>query len=122
MKKRVVVGLLLVLALALVGCETERDVSVRAEEAREFVGSKVKVAWKEATGEEVSGMPTLVARDGMSESHSVMASMILSGRDMNTDLSSYHEVYLVEFKDADGAEKAAVYADGKIVLPANVGK
>ncbi|PKN82037.1 MAG: hypothetical protein CVU47_04560 [Chloroflexi bacterium HGW-Chloroflexi-9] len=123
MKKYIPVGLLLMLALGLVGCESEEQgATERAQEARDTVGSQFKTAWQEETGEAVSTPPTILERSEMSESHQIMASMILLGRGMETDLSTYAVVYLVEFKDADGVERAAVYADGKVVLPANAGQ
>lgn len=121
MKRWIAVAVLLALVFGVVGCN-ERDESVRKEEAQDAIGGQLKDAWKTETGEAIGGNPHSIPENEMSESHSVMASMILSGRGMSTDLGSYGEVYLVEFTDPAGVERAAVYVDGKVVLPANAGQ
>jgi len=121
MKKWIAVVVLMVLVLGVGAC-TERDISNRREETQDAIGGQLKDSWKAETGEAISGNPRSIPENEMSESHSIMASMILSGRGMSTDLGTYGEVYLVEFKDPDGVERAAVYADGKIVLPENAGQ
>ncbi|MDP2327295.1 MAG: hypothetical protein Q8M79_04330 [Dehalococcoidia bacterium] len=122
MRTYISVAVLLMLALSVAGCENERDISNRAEQARDSIGSDLKTEWEAKTGEAVSSIPNVIERDSLSESHQIMASMILLGQGMDPDLSTYGEVYLVEFKDADGVQRAAVYTNGKIVLPAGAGQ
>ncbi|MBE7324072.1 hypothetical protein IEQ44_05360 [Nocardioides sp. Y6] len=50
------------------------------------------------------------------------AAFILKQAGMDPDLSSYVEVYLVEFTYGDGVERAAVHVDGKVVLPGGAGQ
>ena len=76
-------------------------------------------------GEETSDpseLTDVIDRDGLSESHAVMAAFILKQAGMDPDLSSYVEVYLVEFTYGDGVERAAVHVDGKLVLPGGAGQ
>jgi hypothetical protein len=123
MRKFIPIVLVLLFVLSVMGCSMAQYSEERDEQARDIIGSQLKDAWQAETGEAVSTDPRLVNRDGMSESHSVMASMILMGQGMDPDLSTYSsDVYLVEFKDAAGVERAAVYVNNKIVLPANAGE
>lgn len=123
MRKFVPIVLLLVVVLAVMGCSETREINEKAADDAEVAEIRLKEAWQQETGEAISGNTTLVAPQGMSESHQVMASMILMGQGMDADLSTYpNGVYLVEFKDAAGVERAAVFVDGKIVLPANAGE
>lgn len=115
---------LLIASLAVVsvaGCQQAKDDWERSEDAdREQYRTDVFKAWSDATGESATEVKD-IPRDQLSESHSIMASMILMGNGMESDLSTYKTVYLVEFKDASGTQRAAVVADGKVVLPADTG-
>lgn len=63
--------------------------------------------------------------DNMSESHRMMAIMILKGEDMNDDLDSYERVYLVDVKSPDSSQVdkvLVVYGPGtlsKTIVPKN---
>ena len=122
---RVRLAIVLLLAsvavLSIVGCQQAKDDWERSEDAdREGYRTEVHTAWKNATGESATEVKD-IPRDQLSESHSVMASMILMGNGMESDLSTYRTLYLVEFKDAGGTARAAVVADGKVILPAGTG-
>jgi len=53
----------------------------------------------------------------MSESHQIMAQMILMSNGMSSDLDSYKDVELWDVTKADGTQVTAVRADGKTILP-----
>ena len=65
--------------------------------------------------------------DSMSESHRVMALMILSNAGMSSDLDDYEYVWLVDIKDSDGHEGKTVVclekdetAHQKTIIPDSV--
>jgi len=119
---RIKLALVLLLAsvaiLSVAGCQHIWEKSEDAD--RESYRTDVYTAWRNATGESASEIKD-IPRDQLSESHSVMASMILMGNGMESDLSTYRTLYLVEFRDAGGTTRAAVVADGKVILPAGTG-
>lgn len=112
------VSLLAFAILALAGCSQVQYEEERHEQSRETLGKMVADEWEKATGEQIrqEGMDW-VAGDKMSESHSVMASMILMGNGMDSDLSKYKDLSLVSFVDASGTERAAVVVDNRVILP-----
>lgn len=87
-------------SLVLVGC-TSSDHKA-GWKAREEVGA----IW--GVGEQGVGSDLKRVDDGMSESHRMMAIMILSGAGENSDLDSYEDVYLVDVKTKDGSNAATV--------------
>jgi hypothetical protein len=52
----------------------------------------------------------------MSESHRMMAAMILKNAGMDPDLDSYKEVYLYVVKSG-GEEHAVVFVNGELIIP-----
>ncbi|MHB1017112.1 MAG: hypothetical protein ACYC2X_04395 [Coriobacteriia bacterium] len=122
MKKWIAVVVVLALALVAIGCVESNEMRRALDGPGDSIDEDLRSEWSEQTGESISGSTDQIPRSDMSESHAVMAAFILSGREMDSNLDSYKEVYLVEFKDAEGVERAAVYADGKLVLPAGAGQ
>lgn len=122
MKKFIPVALVLVMALGIVGCEEERQRAELSTSMNDMIDTQLKTSWQAATGETLSSTTTTIERSRLSESHAIMASMILMGRGMESDLSTYKDLYLVEFTDAGGVERAAVYANGEVILPASAGQ
>ncbi len=122
MKKFIPVVVVLVIALGIVGCEEERHRAELSTSMNDMIGTQLKTSWQAATGETLSSTATTIERSRLSESHAIMASMILMGRGMESDLSTYKDLYLVEFTDAGGVERAAVYANGEVILPAGAGQ
>ncbi len=116
--------LLLALALSLMvlsaaGCISES--SVRERDAKDD--------YFKATGESQSEVITteqsFKVDDSMSESHRMLALMILNGAGMSTEPSDYDAVYLVKMKWADSdkeVDMVVIEKDGKTetVLPQNL--
>lgn len=100
MSGRLVVSALLVASLVLVGC-TSPDHQA-GWNAREEVGA----IW--GVGEQGVDSEQKRVDEGMSESHRMMAIMILSGAGESTDLDSYEDVFLVDVATNDGSNTATV--------------
>lgn len=126
--KPVTALMVLLIAMVLLGCsfstpeeqeKSEGDVRAGWSEAKEDakVASDVSEEWKAATGEDISTDTMNYATGDLSESHAVMAAMILQRNGMDSNLDSYESVGVMEFVDAGGVERAAVVIDGKVVLP-----
>ncbi len=97
---RSVIFALAIASLLLVGC-TSSDHKA-GWKAREEVGA----IW--GVGEQGVDSDLKRVDEGMSESHRMMAIMILSGAGENSDLESYEDVYLVDVKTNDGSNTATV--------------
>ena len=108
--RRTAVVLLLLTALAiLAGCMKKEEIDYRNDAAKD--------AWTERYGEEPTRVSSMECDNDMSESHRIMASMILMGNGMSDDLDSYKHIYLYMVTMPDGEERAMVLADGKYVYP-----
>jgi hypothetical protein len=91
---------LVIASLILVGCTSSDH---KAEwKARGEVGN----IW--GVGEQGVKSDLKRVDSGMSESHRMMAIMILSEAGENTDLESYEDVYLVDVATDDGSNTATV--------------
>lgn len=101
--------------------EKAKDEGAVRASLEETISTELSAAWVEETGDPCE-LTDVIDGDSLSESHAVMAAFILQQRGMDPDLSSYEEVYLVEFTDGDGVERAAVRVDGKLVLPGGAGQ
>lgn len=112
MKTKTVVSFLMIafIIITMVGC-----VSTKAT-----MENQACEGWTEKTGEKVDDVTSFLYSKGMSESHRMMAAMILSANGMETDLEKYDDVYLVKMETNTGEERVMVVADGKNVFPANV--
>ncbi len=116
---RVVAALLLLILFmsAVSGCGEKG----RALEA----GQNACYAWEEKTGEKISRGKEesyeYTNGGGLSVSHKMMASMILSGNGMESDLDKYDSVVLVKLKTDTGEERVMVVADGENVFPESAG-
>lgn len=97
---RSVILSLAIASLMLVGC-TSSDHKA-GWNAREEVGA----IW--GVGEQGVDSDLKRVDDSMSESHRMMAIMILTGAGENSDLDSYEDVYLVDVKTNDGSNTATV--------------
>jgi hypothetical protein len=113
---------LMVLVLASTGCSIEQYTEEKQAQSQDIIAPKVAAEWEKATGEKVDSQKMHLTTGKLSESHSVMASMILMGNGMESDLSQYkEEVSIVDFVDASGTERAAVIVGSKVVLPKAAG-
>lgn len=118
MSRMPLVFALLIASMVLVGC-TSSDHKA-GWDAREEVGR----IW--GVGEQGVDSDLKRVDEGMSESHRMMAIMILSGEGENTDLESYENVYLVDVATNDGANTATVVVvedeDGnqKTIIPQTI--
>jgi len=91
---------LMVVSLALTGCT---DANHQAGwDARGEVGN----IW--GVGEQGVRSEQKRVDKGMSESHRMMAIMILSGAGENTDLENYEDVHLVDVRTINGSNTATV--------------
>lgn len=116
--------LLLALALALIvlsaaGCISES--SVREQDAKEDYFA----ATGESESQAITTERSFKVDDSMSESHRMLALMILNGAGMSTDEKDYDAVYLVKMKWADSdreVDMVVIERDGKTetVLPQNL--
>ncbi len=110
MLRRLLVGALLFALIVLSGCGTS-PAHKAGWEARGDVGE----IW--GVGEQGVKSDLKQVDDGMSESHRMMAIMILSGAGEDTDLDSYERVFLADVATNDGANTATVVVveekDGK---------
>ncbi len=102
---------IITMSLVLVGC-TSSDHKASNEAANE-----VGAIWGVDYGEQNLDHDV---KDGVggswTESHRMMAVMILSGAGMNTDFEAYDEVFLIEVATKDGSNTARVVVvekDGK---------
>lgn len=112
---------LMVLVLASAGCPGQYE-EERQSQSQDILAPQVATEWEKATGEKVDTQKMHLTTGKLSESHSVMASMILMGSGMESDLSKYkEEVSIVDFVDASGTERAAVIVGSKVVLPKAAG-
>ena len=100
MSGKAILAALLIVSIALVGC-TSSDHKA-GWSAREEVGG----IW--GVGEQGVKSDLKEVDEGMSESHRMMAIMILSGAGEDSDLDSYERVYLVDVTTDDGANTATV--------------
>lgn len=106
---RSVVVALGIACLLLVGCTTSKA------EARWNASLEVSSIWGVETNDVTTDLKEV--DDGMSESHRMMAIMILSGAGENSDLDSYSEVYLADVKTNNGSNTATV-----VVVEGNDGR
>lgn len=114
----ILISALLVSGALSTGCSEEQATERKLSESRDALAPQVAEEWEKATGEKVDSNRMVLATGKLSESHSVMASMILMGNSMSSDLSSYkQEISILEFRDATGVERAAVVVGSKVVLP-----
>jgi hypothetical protein len=97
---RSVILALAIASLVLVGC-TSADHKA-GWNAREEVGA----IW--GVGEQGVDSDLKRVDEDMSESHRMMAIMILSNAGENSDLDSYEDVFLVDVKTTDGSNTATV--------------
>ena len=97
---RSVILALAIASLVLVGC-TSADHKA-GWNAREEVGA----IW--GVGEQGVDSDLKRVDEDMSESHRMMAIMILSNAGENSDLDSYEDVFLVDVKTNDGSNTATV--------------
>lgn len=116
--------LLLVLMLSLTVLSVTGCISESSERERD-----AKEDYFKATGENESQAITteqsFKVDDGMSESHRMLALMILNGAGKSTDEKDYDAVYLVKMKWADSdreVDMVVIEKDGKTetVLPQNI--
>lgn len=105
-----VISLLLVIVL-LSGCEW-----ARGDKWLQDMTEGVKTGWQLNYGEEPDDVEFKEYKQNMSESHRMMAAMILNNAGMDSDLDSYEEVFLCIVKIGD-KEEAMVIADGKSIYP-----
>lgn len=111
-KNKFTVMVLLIIAITiLAGCEY-----TRGDEWVANMEKEVKTGWEREYGDEPDSMKFLEYNKSMSESHRMMAAMILNNKGMNSDLDSYKEVYLCIVKIGD-KEEAMVIVDGKPIYP-----
>ena len=94
---------LLLPTLVLVGCDDSNDPYVIRTESREWYESK--------TGEKVKSQQTLKVDDGMSESHRMMANMIMIRNGLDPDTTT-GEIYLTKITTEGGQEAAMVSVNG----------
>lgn len=123
-KKALALALAALLAAGILsaGCSEVQYTEEKLSQSRDILAPQVATEWENATGERVDPERMQLATGKLSESHAVMASMILMGNGMNSDLSSYkEEVSIMEFRDAQGIERAAVVVGNEIVLPKAAG-
>jgi len=97
---RSVILALAIASLVLVGCTSADHKS--GWNAREEVGA----IW--GVGEQDVDSDFKRVDEDMSESHRMMAIMILSNAGENSDLDSYEDVFLVDVKTNDGSNTATV--------------
>ena len=95
-----------------VGCSLPFVSNIKNE-----IKTKVEEAWEQKYTKAPKSVEIIKYSDSMSESHQMMAAMILRNHEMSSDLSSYKIVYLIMVTGADGDEKAIVYADGEFIFP-----
>lgn len=137
--KSIIIVSVLLISMLLLGCDFfdgfsesggDRDVQKLKDDTKQWiddlgakeearVAGEVSEEWNAATGEEIDTDTMHYTTGELSESHAIMAAMILQGQGMDPNLDSYGEVGIMEFTDADGVERAAVVIDGKVVLPNN---
>jgi hypothetical protein len=101
MLTRSVILALVVVSLALVGGCTSSD-----HKAGWNARGEVGAIW--GVGEQGVDSELKRVDKGMSESHRMMAVMILNGAGENTDLESYEDVYLVDVSTNNGSNTATV--------------
>jgi hypothetical protein len=113
-KKMIMVGLVGMLLFTMTACFGPSYESVIVEDTAG--------GWEEKSGEAINQDETKYDRydKRMSESHSMMVSMILLQNGMDTDLDSYESVYLVKMKTENGEERAMVVADKIKIYPENI--
>lgn len=112
----------LLLVIASMGCSTEQYTEEKRSQSQDILAPKVAAEWEKATGDKVDTQRMHLTTGKLSESHSIMASMILMGNGMESDLSKYkEEISIVDFVDASGTERAAVVVGNKVVLPKAAG-
>lgn len=111
MKTLIVMVLLIFVIAILTGCEY-----TRGDEWVVNMEKELKIGWEREYGEEPDSMKFLEYNKSMSESHRMMAAMILNNKGMDSDLDSYKEVYLCIVKIGD-KEEAMVIVDGKPIYP-----
>jgi hypothetical protein len=99
----------LVVVLSFTGCDDNGKIADAAS-----------AAWSEKTGDEVESASAQKYGSSMSESHQMMAIMILKANEMESDLDQYKEVYLVKIQVKNGEERIMIVADGKNVFPLNI--
>lgn len=118
----VMLSALLVVGLVSAGCSVEKGNEEKNSQSRDLVAPQVAAEWEKATGEKLDSERMTLATGKLSESHAVMASMILMGNGMESDLSKYkEEISIVDFTDASGTKRAAVIVGNKVVLPKAAG-
>lgn len=105
--------LLFLVIVLLSGCEWEW---ARGDKWQKDMTEGVKTGWQLNYGEEPDDVTFMEYKQNMSESHRMMATMILNNAGMNSDLDSYKEVFLCIVKIGD-KEEAMVIADGKSIYP-----
>gem|GEM_PF-4500543 len=112
MRSRAILLLLVVVLTVpiLGGCGASNDDYVVRNQARDDVESK--------TGKKVDGISLDKCGDGMSESHRMLASMILSGNSMDPDLGKYEDLYLAKITLDSGEEMSVLVHDGRTIFPA----
>lgn len=77
----------------------------------------VAKGWEEKFGTGPELINAVEYNDKMSESHRIMAAMILSRNGMDSDLDSYKHVCLYMVTTVEGEEKAVVVADDTYIYP-----
>ena len=109
--KRVVIILICILTLTIsIGCTPANDEYTLKNDARE--------GWEQETNETITSANINKCGNDMSDSHTMMAAMILKQNGMDYD--NYESVFLVKLKNEDGEERVMVVADCINVYPSNI--
>lgn len=114
MKKKLVVWLVVMLLTGfLVGC------SYTSERQKDDEAG-ISMEWEEQFNETPSSVEQISRKaSSLSESHKIMASMILKSNQKNDDLSSYDSFRMYKVITNDNQERMVVVVDGETVFPNN---
>ena len=117
MKKNKFISIGKLLVVLFIGSMFIFQTGCSLSDIKSEIKSKVEEAWEQKYTKAPESIEIMKYTDSMSESHQMMAAMILRNHEMSSDLSSYKLLYLIIVTGVDGDEKAIVYVEGEFIFP-----